>query len=220
MGWRISCLISYNRRREQRLDAPEAVDPLAEGVLNVIVVLQAELVGVLFERYAHRPRGARLVGVVIAPEAIDGVQISRCNGAVGPQPDVPLRAQEQQHIVGLAARVLAVCLCLRAFREAEVTTLQAAQPFETPEEDALDLAAELVREKGVILPVWRLFLHRQNELAAVKAVRVVVERLQIAVRKGKEPDIHLALIALLALALQVHRHFGGDEGLEISDIVE
>ena len=44
---------------------------------------------------------------------------------------------------------------------------------------------------------------------------MVVERLQIAVRKGKEPDIHLALIALLALALQVHRHFGGDEGLEI-----
>ena len=44
---------------------------------------------------------------------------------------------------------------------------------------------------------------------------MVVERLQIAVGKGKEPDVHLALIALLALALQVHRHFGGDEGLEI-----
>lgn len=41
MGWRISCLSSYNRRRDQRLDAPEAVDPLAEGVLDVIVVLQA-----------------------------------------------------------------------------------------------------------------------------------------------------------------------------------
>ena len=44
---------------------------------------------------------------------------------------------------------------------------------------------------------------------------MVVERFQIAVGKGKKPDVHLALIALLALALQVHRHFGGDEGLEI-----
>ena len=44
---------------------------------------------------------------------------------------------------------------------------------------------------------------------------MVVERFQIAVGKGQKPDVHLALIALLALALQVHRHFGGDEGLEI-----
>jgi len=93
--------------------------------------------------------------------------------------------------------------------------LQAAQTFETPEEDPLNLAAELVREKGVVRAIKRLFLHRQNELAAVKAVRVVVERFQIAVGKGKKPDVHPALIALLALALQVHRHFGGDEGLEI-----
>ena len=93
--------------------------------------------------------------------------------------------------------------------------MQAPQTFEAPEKNPLDLAAELVREKGVILPVRRLFLHRQNKLSAVKAVRVVVERLQIAVGKGQKPDVHLALIALLALALQVHRHFGGDEGLEI-----
>ena len=44
---------------------------------------------------------------------------------------------------------------------------------------------------------------------------MVVERFQIAVGKGQKADVHLALIALLALALQVHRHFGGDEGLEI-----
>ena len=39
MGWRISCLNSYNRRRDQRLDAPEAVDPLAEGILDEVVML-------------------------------------------------------------------------------------------------------------------------------------------------------------------------------------
>ena len=149
----------------------------------MIVVLQAELVGVLFERHAHRPRGARLVGVVAAPQAIDAVQRGGRDGAVGLQVDVALGAEEEQHIVGLAARILAVCLCLRAFGEAEVITLQAPQTFEAPEKNPLDLAAELVREKGVVLPVRRLFLHRQNELAAVKAVRVVIERLQIAVGK-------------------------------------
>ena len=102
MGWRISYLSSYNRRRDQCLDAPEAVDPLAEGVLDVIVVLQAELVGVLFEGHAHRPRGARLVGVVAAPQAIDTVQRGGRDGAVGLQADVALGAEEQQHVVGLS----------------------------------------------------------------------------------------------------------------------
>lgn len=99
-------LISYNRRRDQRLDAPEAVDPLAEGILDVVVMLQAELLGVLFEGHAHRPRGARLVGVVAAPQAIDAVQRGGRDGAVGLQADVALGAEEEQHIVGLAARVL------------------------------------------------------------------------------------------------------------------
>ena len=40
----------------------------------MVVVLQAELIGVLFEGHAHRPRGKRLVGVVAAPQAIDTVQ--------------------------------------------------------------------------------------------------------------------------------------------------
>ena len=119
----------------------------------MIVVLQAELIGVLFERHAHRPRGERLVGVVAAPQAIDTIQRGGGDGAVGLQADVALRAQEQQHIVGLAARVLAVCLRLTAFREAEVITLQAPQPFETPEKDALALIAELVRQKGIVLPI-------------------------------------------------------------------
>ena len=153
MGWRISCLISYNRRRDQRLDAPEAVDPLAEGVLDVIVVLQANLIGVLLERHAHRPRGERLVGVVIAPHAIDAVQRGGGDGAVGLQADVALGAEKQQHVVGLPPRILTVCFRLRAFGEAEVITLQAPQTLETPEKDALDLAAELVRQKGIVLPI-------------------------------------------------------------------
>ena len=134
----------------------------------MIVVLQAELIGVLFERHAHRPRGARLVGVVAAPHTIGTVQRGGRDGAVGLQADVALGAEKEQHIVGLAARVLAVCFRPRALREAEIIPLQAAQTFKTPEEDALDLAAELVCEKGVVRAIKRFFLHRQNELAAVK----------------------------------------------------
>ena len=54
--------------------------------------------------------------------------------------------------IGFTEKQVALC-------EAEVIGLQAPQAFETPEEDPLDLAAELVREKGVVLPVRRLFLH-------------------------------------------------------------
>ncbi len=55
--------------------------------------------------HAHRPRGARLVGVVAAPQAIDTVQRGGRDGAVGLQVDVALGAEEEQHIVGLAARM-------------------------------------------------------------------------------------------------------------------
>ena len=44
---------------------------------------------------------------------------------------------------------------------------------------------------------------------------MVIEGFQIAIGKRQKPDVHLPLIALLALALQVHGHFGGDERFEI-----
>ena len=44
---------------------------------------------------------------------------------------------------------------------------------------------------------------------------MIVERLQIAVGKRQESDIHLPLIALLALALQVHGHLCRDQRFEV-----
>lgn len=44
---------------------------------------------------------------------------------------------------------------------------------------------------------------------------MIVKRFQITIGKGKKADVPLALITLLALAFQIHWHFGGDEGFDI-----
>ena len=86
----------------------------------MVVVLQAKLIGVLFQRHAHCPRRQRFVGVVLTPHGIDGVEIDGGDGAVGLQSDVPLRAQEQENIVRLLFGLHTVVLCAGAFSEAVV----------------------------------------------------------------------------------------------------
>ena len=140
----------------------------------MVVVLQAKFIGVLFERHAHRPRGQRLIGVVIAPHGINSVEISGSNGAVGFQSDVPLRAQEQQHIVCFLFGFRAVVPGTSAFGEAVVISNQSPQTIQTPEEDPLDFGTELVRKKRIVLTVEGLLFHRQNQLPPVEAVRMVV----------------------------------------------
>ena len=67
----------------------------------MIIVFNTELIGVLFQGHADRPRCQWFIGVIVAPHGIDGVQIGRSDGAVSFQPNISFRTHEQQHIVGL-----------------------------------------------------------------------------------------------------------------------
>ena len=73
----------------------------------------------------------RLVGVITAPNAVDGVQISRGNGAVRFQTDVSLRAQEQQHIVRIPPCLFSVVLGAAAFGKEIVVCDQPTQALQT-----------------------------------------------------------------------------------------
>ena len=66
---------------------PKAVDLFAEGICDVVVMFQTKLVCVFLQGHADRSCRQRLVGVIVAPDTVDGVQIGRGDGAVRFQTD-------------------------------------------------------------------------------------------------------------------------------------
>ena len=78
-----------------------------------------------------------------------------------------------------------------------------------------DGGALLLHEEGVVCAVGGLVLGGQDELAAEKAIRVVVQRSQRTVAKTEKPGVAVSLIALDTLALQVQLGFGSHDGLDI-----
>ena len=57
-------------------------------------------------------------------------------------------------------------------------------------------------------------------MAAIETVRAVIQSLQVAVAERQQASIHPALIALLALALQVHLPLCGHDGLDIVGLAQ
>ena len=108
------------------------------------------------------------VGVIVAPDTVNGVQIGRGNGAVRFQTDISFRAQEQQHIIRIPSCLFTVVLGTAAFGKAVVIRYQPTQTFRAPKENAFDLRYQLVRKKRVILSVNGFLLDRQDKLSAVK----------------------------------------------------
>ena len=89
------------------------------------------------------------------------------------------------------------------------------QPFQTPQQDALQLGTHLFDKERVIRAVSRLVLGGKDKLAAKEAVRMVIQRGQRTVAEAEEPGVDVALVALDTLALQVQLGFGGHDGLDI-----
>ena len=89
------------------------------------------------------------------------------------------------------------------------------QPFQTPQQDALQLGAHLLDKEWVVRAVGRLVLGGQDELAAEEAVRMVIQRGRRTVAETEEPGVNVPLVTLDALALQVQFGLGGHDGLNI-----
>ena len=89
------------------------------------------------------------------------------------------------------------------------------QPFQTPEQDALQLGAHLLHKERVVRAVGRLVLGGQDELAAKEAIRMVVQRGQRTVAEAEKPGVDVPLVALDTLALQVQLGFGSDNRFDI-----
>ena len=129
--------------------------------------------------------------------------------------NIPVRIQKIIDIVVVPFDCFPVFSGAVTFGELEVVCGQPLQSLKSPEQDALHLGFHLLGKVGIIHTASRLFFCSQHQLAAVKSVAPVKQRLQISVGEGQQPGAHPSLIALLALALQIHLALGGHDGLYI-----
>jgi len=153
--------------------------------------------------------------VVLAPLLINVVELLGADGVVRLEAEVALGFHEVDDIVAAAFDGVHVGGGSFADREAEVVLHQPVQPFQTPEQDALQFGAHLLHKERVVRAVSRLVLGGQDELAAEEAIRMVVQRGQRTVAEAEEPGVDVPLVALDTLALQVQLGLGGHDGLDI-----
>ena len=160
-----------------------------------------------------------MAGVVLAPLFINVIELLGTDGVVCLEAEIALGLHEVDDIVAAALDGVHVGGGSFADREAEIVLHQPVQPFQTPEQDALQFGAHLLHKEGVIRAVSRLVLGGQDELAAEEAVRMVIQRGQRAVAETEESGVDVPLVALDTFALQVQLGFGGHDGLDVQPYI-
>ena len=124
--------------------------------------------------------------------------------------DVPGRLHELDDVVRLPLHRVEILLHTIADRKPVSLPDQPFQAFQTPEEDSLFLRNQLVREVSVVHPVVRFLPDLDDHLAAVEAVRAVVQSGKGPVPESHDPEGQADLLALpelpLDICLVLHRH--------------
>ena len=156
-----------------------------------------------------------MAGVILAPLLINVVELLGTDGVVRLEAEVALGLHKVDDIVAAAFDGIHVGGGSFADREAEIVLHQPVQPFQTPEQDALQLGAHLLHKERVVCAIGRLVLSGQDKLTAKETVRMVVQRGQRTVAEAEEPGVDVPLVALDTLALQVQLGLGGHDGLDI-----
>ena len=194
---------------DKRLDAYKTPHPAATGQIDVVGGFKVVAAVILAQLCAETNRRYAVAGVVLAPLLINVVELLGTDGVVRLETEVALGLHKVDDIVAAALDGVHVGGGSFADREAEVVLHQPVQPFQTPEQDALQLGAHLFDKERVIHAVGGLVLGGQDELATKETVRMVIQRGQRAVAETEEPGVNVPLVALDTFALQVQLGFGG-----------
>ena len=200
---------------DKRLDAYKTPHPAATGQIDVVGGFKVVATVILAQFRAETDGRYAVAGVVLAPLLVNVVELLGADGVVRLEAEIALGLHEVDDIVAAALDGVHVGSGSFADREAEIVLHQPVQPFQTPEQDALQLGAHLLHKKRVIRAVGGLVLGGQDELTAKEAVRMVIQRGQRTVAEAEEPGVDVALVALDTFALQVQLGFGGHDSLNI-----
>ena len=143
---------------DKRLDANETTHPAATGQVDVVGGFKVIAAVVLAQFCAKTDGRYAVTGVVLAPQFVDLVEILGTDGVVRFEAEIALGFHEVNDIVAAALDGVHVGGGSFADREAEIVLHQPVQPFQTPEQDALQLGAYLLHKEGVVRAVGRLVL--------------------------------------------------------------
>ena len=89
------------------------------------------------------------------------------------------------------------------------------QSLDCPEKYSLSLGAYFLGDIRVVDSVRGLVLCREDDLPPEETDASVVKTLQRSVAKSDKADVQVSLIALLSLALQIHRKLRCDDRLDV-----
>ena len=93
-----------------------------------------------------------------------------------PKADVSLRLQEVQNVVIASADQLYIFCASIAHCEAVTIGNQPVQPFQTPEENPLQLIQHFFNQKRIVLPVSRTLFCGEDQLPTIKTIRMIIQR--------------------------------------------
>ena len=167
---------------------------------------------------AETALGQRRIGVVLAPELVRLVELRGAGLSLAEEVEIPLRVQKLHHVIPVGHGGLHIRFCLFAQCELVILPDQALQAAEAPEEDALRICGELLREIRIVLAVRVFFLRREDDLPAKEALAAIIEGFQRSVAEAEEADIDITLITLLALLFQIQGKLCCDNELEVIGI--
>ena len=188
---------------DKRLDAYKTPHPAATGQVDVVGGFKVIAAVVLSQFRAETDGRYAVAGVVLAPLFINVIELLGTDGVVRLETEVALGLHEVDDIIAAALDGVHVGGGSFADREAEIVLHQPVQPFQTPQQNTLQLGTHLLHKERVVRAVSRLVFGGQDELAAEEAVRMVVQRGQRTVAETEEPGVNVPLVALDTFALQV-----------------
>ena len=142
----------------KRLDAHETAHPAATGQVDVVGGFKVIAAVILAQFCTETNRRYAVTGVVLTPQLINVVKILGADGVVRLEAEVALGLHKVNDIVAAALDGVHIGSGFGANRKAEVILYQPMQPFQTPEQDAIQLGAHLLDKERVIRTVGRLAL--------------------------------------------------------------
>ena len=134
---------------DKRLNAHETAHPAATGQIDVVGGFKIVAAVILAQLCAETDRRYAVTGVVLTPLLINVVELLGADGVVRLETEVALGLHKVDDIVAAAFDGVHVGGGSFADREAEIVLHQPVQPFQTPEQDALQFGEHLLHKERV-----------------------------------------------------------------------
>ena len=109
-----------------------------------------------------------MTGAVLASLLINVVEVLGADGVVRLEAEITLGLHEVDDVVAAALGGVYVGGGFRADRKSEVILHQPVRPFQTPQQDALQLSIHLLHREGAVRAVGRLVLGGQDMSSLVE----------------------------------------------------